>query len=96
MWVNWWNEESEASDIKDARSAVDSLRPNYRRDSTMDNWKSFSRKVVLEANSRLSQRKQGISFALPKELAGIVEFRQKSTEDIEQAFRAASRKLRRG
>jgi GGDEF domain-containing protein len=62
----------------------------------MYEWTPFSPKVILEANRRLSQRKQGTSFALPAELTGIFNFRPKTTEELGEAFRAASRKLRQG
>lgn len=56
----------------------------------------FSREVIFEANRRLSQRKQGVSFALPEELTGVFSFKPKTPEEINEAFRAASRRLRQG
>jgi hypothetical protein len=62
----------------------------------MYHWTSFSRKVLQEANKRLSRRKQGLSFELPNELLGVISFKPKTTAEISEAFRAASRKLRQG
>lgn len=60
----------------------------------MPHWTPFSLKVVIKANSRLSKRKHGATFALPKELLGIISFKPKTTEEIREAFRSASRRLR--
>lgn len=60
----------------------------------MQHWTPFSHKVVIEANSRLSKRKQGAPFALPRELLGVISFKPKTTEEIREAFRSASRRLR--
>lgn len=62
----------------------------------MYEWNSFSREVILEANSRLSKCKQEIPFTLPDELTGVFNFKPKTTEELSEAFRAASRKLRQG
>lgn len=62
----------------------------------MYQWTPFSRKVVLEANSRLSRRKQSAPYALPDELRGVINFKPKTTEEIREAFKSASRKLRQG
>lgn len=62
----------------------------------MYHWTPFSREVILEANRRLCQRRQGLTFDLPSELSGVFRFKPKTTEEISEAFRAASRKLRQG
>jgi hypothetical protein len=62
----------------------------------MYHWTPFSREVILEANRRLSQRKHGLTFELPSELSGVFRFKPKTTEEINEAFRAASRNLRKG
>lgn len=62
----------------------------------MYHWTPFSREVILEANRRLGQRKQGLTFDLPSELSGVFRFKPKTTEEISEAFRTASRKLRQG
>lgn len=62
----------------------------------MYEWASFSSEVILEANRRTSQSKRGVSYALPDELTGIFNFRPKTTEELSEAFRLASRELRQG
>jgi len=63
----------------------------------MYQWTPFSREVILEANRRLSQRKErGASFTLPEELKGVFSFKRKTTAELSEAFRAASRRLRQG
>lgn len=62
----------------------------------MYEWTSFSRESILEANSRLSQRKRGASFTLPDELTGVFDFKPKTSEELSEAFRTASRRLRQG
>jgi|GEM_PF-4759355 len=62
----------------------------------MYEWTSFSREVILEASSRLSQRKRGVAFPLPEELTGVFNFKPKSMEELDQAFRTAARRLRQG
>lgn len=62
----------------------------------MYEWKSFSQEVIFEANRRLSQRKESGHFTVPEELIGVFNFKPKTTEEIDQAFRAAARRLRQG
>jgi hypothetical protein len=100
MWVCGQTDirlyESESSDIQAAFELVDWLPSIDCGSSTVEHWTPFSTKVVLEANRKLAQRRQGDAFALPRELIGIIHFKPKTTEEIRAAFSKASRRLREG
>lgn len=62
----------------------------------MNDWKSFSRSVVIESNERLLQKKRGVSFSMPEELKGIIAYKPRTRQEIKAAFEEASRRLRQG